>query len=486
MIKFQVKLGVNLFIFFLFCTSVQSQKVHYSLQNDFNRALHTLGPEASVAGLCVNLSNSDTLWKYHEKQLLIPASVLKLVTTSTALQIQGADFRYHTDVYYDGVVRDSVLNGSLIIHGGGDPTFGSLEVGDNQPQKVLSRIYSTLKTSGVKQVSGDIVVIDDYFADTNIPSSRLWEDIGNYYGARPSGLTYRDNSVDIYLESPAVAGKRCRVVETFPKLDDITFDCKVLSSTTNRDSAYVYGVDGLNKWLIQGSIPVGQKRFKIKAALTNPEKAFANELKSYLLRQGIVVNGNVVVQQSDRQLLSKPVLTIYSPLLSEIVAEVNIHSNNLFADHLFLTLGKQMFDKPDWDQSKIVVSRYWKPLVNTDEPLLFLDGSGVSPKNVISPLVITSMLSYMSKQQAFPKFYNSMAIGGVRGTIKNLWTAENVKGKVHAKSGSFSGVVAYAGYFYNQSAQLCAFAIIVNNSLLPGRNIRSVIESLVSASVCHP
>ena len=51
---------------------------------------------------------------------LVPASVMKIVTTSTALEILGADFKFHTQLGYKGKINTEtgILEGDLILKGG--------------------------------------------------------------------------------------------------------------------------------------------------------------------------------------------------------------------------------------------------------------------------------------------------------------------------------------------------------------------------------
>ena len=56
---------------------------------------------------------------------LVPASVMKIITTSTALEILGADFKFHTQLGYRGKINDEtgILEGDLILKGGWRPGF---------------------------------------------------------------------------------------------------------------------------------------------------------------------------------------------------------------------------------------------------------------------------------------------------------------------------------------------------------------------------
>ena len=86
-------------------------------------------PELSVASVGYCLLDATTgrmIHSYDEERALLPASVLKVVTTATALDLLGPDYRFATKVGYTGTVdKDGILQGNLIIRGGGDPMLGS-------------------------------------------------------------------------------------------------------------------------------------------------------------------------------------------------------------------------------------------------------------------------------------------------------------------------------------------------------------------------
>ena len=83
---------------------------------------------ASVSFVVKRVKDGKTLYNYEGDRQLTPASVMKTVTSATALELLGEDFRFETTVEYDGELRpDGVLDGNLYIRGGGDPTLNSSE-----------------------------------------------------------------------------------------------------------------------------------------------------------------------------------------------------------------------------------------------------------------------------------------------------------------------------------------------------------------------
>lgn len=113
-----------------------------------------------------------------------PASVTKAVTALYALETLGADHRFETRVLGAGPVIDGILEGDLILAGGGDP---------NLVTDQLAELAKTLKESGLREVRGDFLVWDD--ALTNLDEIDAEQD--DYLGYNPTitGLNLNFNRV---------------------------------------------------------------------------------------------------------------------------------------------------------------------------------------------------------------------------------------------------------------------------------------------------
>ena len=94
----------------------------------------------------------------------MPASVNKLFTTSTALTLYGATGHLTTSALGDvGVDPGGVLNGNLYLHGGGDPSFGSLQLSELADQLVLDQ--------GLREITGRVIGDESAFDALRGPPS---------------------------------------------------------------------------------------------------------------------------------------------------------------------------------------------------------------------------------------------------------------------------------------------------------------------------
>lgn len=439
--------------------------------------LQKAAPEAQIAMLIKDLETGEVVAGFNAHKLMIPASLTKIVTTITVLNTLGEDYRFSTRFFLRGTIADSTLTGDLMVVGGGDPTFGSAYFGQTQPEVVLQTIFAQLKSKGVAKLNGRLIIDTSIIPEPRYPAHRLWEDMGNYYGAPPSGLSWRDNTFELDLSSPPLPGQLCKIVSTRPVLTDLDFKSHVLSASNNKDSAYIFGYPGLANWEVRGSIPANRNAFTIKGALPDPAFQFAKELASVLGGK----ENNIVLQTINHQSVNVSdavqVGTVFSPTLSQIIQVVNQKSHNLMADHLFLALSNS--DKSKWDRwtgSATTLVDFWKKRGVTS-PVRICDGSGLSPRNLLSAGFLVDALIISDQSGLGEIFESTLAVGGQTGTLSNIWKPERWSGRVKAKSGSMEGVLGYAGYLYTSRNRKLAFCVLVNNFNAAPASIRKTIET---------
>ena len=105
--------------------------------------------ETTQVGLMVfDLDGDSVLYQYQARQLLRPASTMKLVTAITALDRLGVNYEYQTRFYYTGSVVDSVLTGNLYCVGGFDPSLTADDV---------AVMAESIRQAGIRSIRGSIV-----------------------------------------------------------------------------------------------------------------------------------------------------------------------------------------------------------------------------------------------------------------------------------------------------------------------------------------
>ena len=87
--------------------------------------------ETSQVGVMVyDLTADSVYYQYNERQLLRPASTMKLVTAITALDQLGPQYDFKTSIYYTGQIKGHTLVGNIYCVGGFDPTLTMGDVTD--------------------------------------------------------------------------------------------------------------------------------------------------------------------------------------------------------------------------------------------------------------------------------------------------------------------------------------------------------------------
>ena len=411
----------------------------------------------ALVGLkAINLNTQKTLVEFNSEKNFTPASVLKLVSTSTALELFGKNETFKTKLIIEGSINNGVLDGNILIKGFGDCTLGS-KYFYQKKDSILWDMVKTLKLKGIKSIKGKIKTNNNAYSKS-IPVKWSWEDIGNYYCALPDALSYYDNTYTLFLNSGKYDGSKTTINKIIPNIKNIEFINKVKSSNINRDLAYIYGSRLSNKRIIKGTIPKNRINFKVKGSIPNPSMVLKDKLYIILEKSGIQL-----LNQNISKTTSTLIKTYHSPKLSEIIKVTNQESNNLFAENFVNYISYKLKGNGSTDDGLKKIKKFWTDKNLDINSVNIYDGSGISQANSINANFIVKLLKYMKESKNFFTFYNSLAIAGKKGSLKYRFKNSILKNRIFAKTGSFTGVVCLAGYLKNKKNETIAFAFFINN-----------------------
>ena len=154
-------------------------------------------PDLESATVAISIYNATTgmsIYNYNENKSLIPASIVKLLTTGVGFEELGRDFRFKTSIGYTGEVdKRGVLQGDVFIIGGGDPMLGSYRYKQTAIDSVFAKWKKALETMGVKKINRRVCYDASIFDDKPLHDTWMWGDIGNYYGCGAYGLNIHEN-----------------------------------------------------------------------------------------------------------------------------------------------------------------------------------------------------------------------------------------------------------------------------------------------------
>ncbi|MDP2335358.1 MAG: D-alanyl-D-alanine carboxypeptidase/D-alanyl-D-alanine-endopeptidase [Bacteroidota bacterium] len=450
-------------IFSLFTVIATAQNQTTSIQQKIAGWQTT--PGLANASICIAVTDNLTdeeLIRSEPQLSLVPASIMKVVTTATALEVFGPDFRFATTLSYSGIIRNDTLFGELQVIGGGDPTLGSMYFPENN--QFLEEWIKAIQEKNIKVVTGNLVADASIYESQMIPGSWVWEDIGNYYGAGASGLSVYDNLYEIHLSSQIAANQPTKIIRIKPEIPNLEILNEVLSSDLNGDQAYVFGSPLESKRIIRGTIPKNKTDFVVKASVPDPAALLANEFRMKLEVNGILLSGETRLEKPKSGITPSTKLSvIQSPPLRDIIRVTNHESVNLFAEHFLKHLAFQKTGLGTTKDGCKFVVQFWKDKGLDLTGFFMNDGSGLSRFNAITASQMVSILKSMKTKSAYSSdFFQSLATVG-NGTL-TVFKNENFPNEcLHAKSGSMTRVRCYAGYLTTISGRELSFTIMLNN-----------------------
>lgn len=135
----------------LLCVEGQYQGVRAGI----NGILGNVPAGTSWSVLIIDAETSDTVYTYGHRNLLIPASNTKVVSSAAALHLLGGDYELSTELRYSGSVDASgTLRGDLYLKALGNPLMNG---------KDLEKFVMMVKAIGINSVHGDIIGDDTLF-----------------------------------------------------------------------------------------------------------------------------------------------------------------------------------------------------------------------------------------------------------------------------------------------------------------------------------
>ena len=483
------------FILLILLSSFQTFSQSLKKQNhNVNIAIKTLKNDkdfknASIGLFVKDVNSGEVIASLNPDISIAPASTQKLITTATALEIFGSDYKFKTRLEYTGRIDTAtgILDGDLIIKGGGDPALGSKYFSQTDFQNLLNTLSRAVYKTGIKYINGKIIGDASIYGYQTVPPKWTWEDMGNYFGAGPNGLTIHDNLYSLYFNTSSVKGGKTEIVKINPEIQGLKIDNHVISDAVHSDLSYIFGAPYTYERYINGRLPLNKKEYEVKGSIPDPALFAAQNLKKTLKENGIASGTattyrlNSALKQADT-LRHKLIYTVYSPELKDLIKLTNFKSINLFAEHLYkqtqLKLANFNSDKID----NHFIEHFWQRKGMTIDGLFLFDGSGLSRYNGITTKQIVFVLRYMkTKSKNSEIYFNSLPVAGKNGTVKYICKNTSAAGNMHVKSGSLKNVRAYAGYVTTKSGRLLAFSIITDNFNCSSSEARKKIEKVLTA-----
>jgi D-alanyl-D-alanine carboxypeptidase len=514
---------------FLFTLGILASPASAPAQSDSTLATRidavTTRPEYQHASFGIEVYSLDedkVLYALNPQQLFTPGSTTKLLTEGTALELLGADYRFHTRVYRTGpIMPDGTLNGDLILVASGDPNLsgriqpdGSLafqnedhsydgspdtKAVSGDPLLVIHELAAQVAAKGIKHISGRILV-----------DAKLFPEGAHEGGTQVviSPLAVNDNIVDITI-SPGAAEGAAANVNSSPATGYVTFVNHTSTGDANSKADIQFATastnpDGNNTVTINGSFPLGKQPILYAYDVPVPSRFAQATFTEALREKGILATSPATVpatapatvaqSTNGPEAAGKPDYTspspaytaenlvaehISPPLSEEIKVTLKV-SQNLHASMTPFLLGAILshntkdFDQAGFDLERQLLQKAGLDLSGASQG----DGAGGAESAFFTPDFMVHYLAFMSHQKDFAIFKNALPVLGRDGTLWNIQVDSPAAGHVFAKTGTYGTFDALnkklmltgkglAGYTTTSDGHHLAFAIYVNRVSLP-------------------
>lgn len=434
---------------------------------------------ASWGVMIQSLETGEYFYKRNENKLFIPASNLKLFTTSAALFLLGPEYRFSTNILMNGKIDGSILDGDLVVQGRGDPTISGRFYNDDK-FKVYKNWADSLIKFGIDEIKGNIIGDDNCFNEKLFGKGWAWDDESYWFSAPSGAISFNDNVVDINIDGTK-KGSFARL-EIDPNTNYVVVSNNVITVANDTSASLeVHRKIGTNLVDVYGTI---KKDDSVRTYVTvnNPTQYAIVVLKNVLEKKDIAVNGFPIdiddVPKRNEIVNLKKLFTYYSPVLKELIKVINKNSENFYSEQLLKTIGLEKKGFGAASEGINAANKIFQEMGIIPSGMNMVDGSGLSRLNLVSPAQIVTLLNYMFRSEYFIPFFNSLPIAGVDGTLGLRMKDTRAENNLRAKTGTHHSVSSISGYVYTADNEPVAFSIIANNFKVPVK-IAENIEDLV-------
>jgi D-alanyl-D-alanine carboxypeptidase/D-alanyl-D-alanine-endopeptidase (penicillin-binding protein 4) len=413
-------------------------------------------PPSAVSFAVVDPDSGRLLLSQNPDRPRSPASTIKVVTTSAALDLLGPAYTWHTRASIRGTLHAGVLEGDLILQGGGDPYM------------TLERWWSfarALRAKGLETIRGDIVIDDTAFS---LPA----EDPGEFdgrpnrpYNVQPDALMVNFQSIEFRV-IPDLDAQRVDVVASPAPLNlQIDNQMRLAAGRCAGRAARVDFQVASARWdrvIFSGALSAHCAERSITRVLLQPATYAFGTFTELWRELGGKLLGKLRVEAAPTD--AQPLLSFDSLTLGEIVRLTNKYSSNLMARHLLLTLGEERYGGPATLEKGALAIAEWSRERGLDTLSMRIDnGSGLSRTTQISAQQMAQILSVAYRSPYAPEFLASLPLAGIDGTLRSRMKM-SPGGAVRLKTGHLDGVSGVAGYVTAGSGKTYVLVSLINHS----------------------
>lgn len=389
-------------------------------------------------------TTEKTLVEYNSLRYFTPASNTKILTLATCLE----------------VLKDSVpglqviqLENASIYRGTGDPTF--LNPKFNAWQTVIQQI----KSDSLKQR----VVLTRPVKDIGLGPGWAWDDATYSFSPERSDLPIYGGLITIYNHSDS----------TKRRVDPPFFQPMFIEGEALKNAPLGLYSNQYYLW------PEKQEIDTIQTPIVR-----ASSIARFLLMDTISTGFEPYSIETIQKGFEKARnwRTLYAAPMDTVLRRMMHQSDNFIAEQMLMVSAGVKFDQLKQDTMiQWMLDSIWTELPQRPK---WVDGSGLSRYNLMTPQSITLVLQKLWKEQSQERLFSLFPAGGVSGTISDRYAGKNNKPYVYAKTGGMSGVQCLSGYVVCKSGKVLIFSFMHNNIVGSSRawkdEMQRILEELHS------
>jgi len=345
-----------------------------------------------------------------------------------------------------------VLQGNLVIQGGGDPRLLS---------ENLWLLMRRIQALGFSRIEGDIVIDRSAFQVPVVDPGAFDGEPLRPYNATPDALLVNfKTQVFRFLPDPSAGVARIDVEPPLAGVQAPLQVALVAGPCNDWRSRLQADFSAALQPRFDGAFPAACGERAWPVAHPEPEQMALRAVAGMWQSLGGTLGGQV------REGLTPPTavqrLVLESPSLAEVVRDVNKFSNNVMAKHVLLALAGSATQQPaTYDGARERVAQWWAQRIGPRFPVPVLDnGSGLSREARITAEALARLLQVAYASPMMAELMTSLPASGLDGTLRR---SSMGAGLAHLKTGSLRDVYALAGYVHRADGQRLVLVAIINH-----------------------
>ena len=432
---------------------------------------------AQVGLVVADLESGEILLEREADRPMVPASNQKLLIAAGALLHWGPTHRFETRLVSESPADASgVLETPLWVVGSGDPSLVS---------ESLWKLGEELRLRGLRELRGGLAIDASLFDATH--THRDWEPLSTRaYHARVSAFAANYSSFRIEITSAPRTGQTARVALA-PALP--YFRLRAQAPTVRGNGVLQVDTEKLpdasgELVRVSGAMQLDRDPKSVWRSVQLPDRYAASLLRAQLEAHGVRVSGATRFGRAPANAVE--ILTFEGEPLGSIIQKLNKYSNNFIAEQLVKLLGAEWSGEPgSWESGTNALHELLVARGVIDASTVIADGSGLSPRNRISPSSLLRVILHAAGDfDSGPEFLASLPIGGLDGTLEDRMEQHPIP--LRGKTGHLRSVSSLSGLLSTEGGRRLAFSLIINGGRGGREDVDLAVDDFMAgmASAC--